>query len=454
MLISERYPYIHWDRDNSGYNWPSMRDSEGKLLEPFTSYIEHLLAKEKSAATPPHTAASKIDSTTYSLSALIRFLTENSKSLYRLNDLDIINLRTILLKDIRSNPISRGTSHGTKRTANTKLEHIYQFIYWAQKNRRLPRNTIGRRNCRINSSLPDADERGSELDTKYSNLYPLCFPSVGRASRQDKGQYWATSQDIISLESFFWRNQDFYLAERNTLALRIHQSTAWRKGSVNSLTVDLFSEDALSSQRGMPFCRIAPPKQKGSYEKYFSVDWILIHRIIEYINNGRQTLMDRAGSNEEKSCGHLFIGLHGKPLTDGHYGDIFSDAFKAIGAPKGAGAHSIRRYRTVEEVKSEITRRKNSKLPISRELVALSVKDLLGHASEESGRAYDHVVASIKFDSIDDDFQHRLLASELERDVMKKNIITIIDKLPPSTLECLSNDIKSFIESISKKDNF
>ncbi|RYZ85021.1 MAG: hypothetical protein EOP06_17005, partial [Proteobacteria bacterium] len=132
---------IHWDVDEEGYKWPTLRGADGELLEPFTSYLESLVRKMKSNSIKIKSADSKIQPPTYALSGLIEFLFDEESKLYRLDDGRLEKLRNYFLAGIRNNPISRGSSHGTKRTANSKLEEVYRFLDWCQVERRLPWNT-------------------------------------------------------------------------------------------------------------------------------------------------------------------------------------------------------------------------------------------------------------------------------------------------------------------------
>lgn len=445
MKSSQKLVHIHWDKDESGYRWPSMRDNSGQLLEPFTSFVESLVAKEKSVQSHPKSAASTVEAATYAVSALAEHLIETGTKLYRLTDNRIEVLRDRILDDVRDSPIGRGKNHATKRTANTKLINIYKFLYWAQLTRRLPAYTIGWSNCRVKSSLPDANSRGTKLDTQAKRLYPLCFERVGGSTRRNEGQYWATADDIAAIEDNFWQRQAPLLAERNTLALRVQEQTGWRNESVNSLTIDMFTEAALRRKRAQPFCLLSPPKQKLGYEKDFSVEWVLVDRIVEYIDNGRRHLIEQAGGSESATRGRLFIGIGGKPLTNDTYGEIFSSAFQAIGAPKGSGGHSVRRYRTVEEVKAEISRRKTMGLNLTRELVIRPVMDLLGHNSEEAGRAYDRVSERLRFDSFEAELSKRAIQAELEADSLRARLNTLVAALQEVSSKSLPKAFKKLL---------
>ncbi|RYH19980.1 MAG: hypothetical protein EON54_26780 [Alcaligenaceae bacterium] len=158
---------------------------------------------------------------------------------------------------------------------------------------------------------------------------------------------------------------------------------------------------------------------------------------MEYIKNGRKELLSQAGVTEKETEGRLFVSQLGRPLDDRGYGEIFSDAFSSIGAPKGSGAHAIRRYRTQLEVIREITRRRAAGLPIIREEVCRVVMDLLGHTSEEAGRSYDRVSERLRFEAEESGIAQRLEKAELERDSLRAVLAHLRNKLPRELLKDL-----------------
>lgn len=432
-----------WDEDARGYRWPALRARNGQLLEPFTSYLESVVAERVAVHAPLKATDSTVEAATYAVLGLVEHLLGTGRRLYRIRDVWITELRDELLKAVKANPVSRGSERAAKRSVNTKLTHIYKFIYWCQKNRRLPAKTIGWLNCRVRSSLPESETRAARIDLKSSHLYPLCFRPVGAGSRQNQGQYWATSHDIEALEDHFWATLDFRLAERNTLALRIQAITAWRNESVNSLSVDAFSDSALAKQRDNGFCLIRPPKQKNQNDKAFSLDWVVVDRIVEYIKTSRQQIIDTAGVGEQFARGRLLISEQGHPLEDATYGEIMADAFKAIGAPKGSGGHSLRRYRTVEEVRSQIASRQVRGLPIDRETITRAVMDLLGHSTEEAQSAYDHVQARIFHESREAELWRRCAAAEVKRDSVQAKLAMLLAHLPKEAMAAVPNHVRA-----------
>ena len=429
MTSTQQQVTLLWGVDARGYRWPALRGPDGQLLEPFTSYLEGLVAEKAEVHAALKATTSSVEAATYAVVALAEYLLSKGRRLYRFHDAWITELRDELLRMVKANPVSRGSDRTAKRTVNVKLAHIYRFIYWCQKNRRLPARTIGWLNCRVRSSLPESETRAARIDLKNDHLYPLCFKRVGAGSRQNQGQYWATGRDIEALEDHFWETLDFRLAERNTLALRIQAITAWRNESVNSLMVEAFSDSALAKQRDNGFFIISPPKQKFGLEKAFALDWVVVDRIVEYIKTSRQQMLEAAGVTEKVAGGRLFIGASGRPLTDETYGEIMADAFKAIGAPKGSGGHSIRRYRTVEEVRSQIASRQARELPIDRETITRAVMDLLGHTSEEAQSAYDLVQARIFHESREAELWRRCTAAEIKRDSSRAQLAMLLAHL-------------------------
>jgi hypothetical protein len=255
MSDDEGLVYIHWDKDELGYRWPSLRArNTGELLEPFTPYLEALVLEKRKLRSGTKGVASLVEPATYALASLASFLIRTNRKLYRITGDWLDDIREEMFDAIKANPISRGKANAMKRTANAKLRYIYKFLYWCQQNRKLPTGTIGWNMCRVRSSLPEADTRGAKVDRQAKRLYPKCYERVGGSTRQDEGQYWATAEDFDKIEDHFWATHEHLIAVRNTLAMRIQKLVGWRNESVNSLTIYQFSEKELGVKRSKPFC--------------------------------------------------------------------------------------------------------------------------------------------------------------------------------------------------------
>lgn len=420
------------------YEWPTFRDNSGATIEPFTSYLDYLLLSLEQNHTPKKAANSTVEAATYALLELIRFLFKNNLKISRFDDAMLTDLRQTIYKSVENNIISRGSPTAAKRTTNVKLRQVYHFLQWGQANRVLPHDSIGwSANCRVRSTLPESVTRGSPSDLQSKRLYPLLFRSVGEKGGLRDGQHWATDEEIAQMEEYFWRTNDYEVAVRNILFLRIEAHSAFRNESTNSLLIEQFS-DAATKNRDSDVYRISPPKQKFDRDFDFSLEWPLVDRIREYIRFNRPELLKISGGDEKRTEGRLFISSRtGAPLTDRAVGEILSDAFRAIGAPKGAGGHSLRRYRAVVQCKIVIARMRDYGLPPDRETVTREIMDLLGHTTEEAGRAYDRVMSGYKFSSKESELLRLSNKFQLELDSTRSKTAKLISQIPKEILQTL-----------------
>ena len=438
------FPCIFWS-STDGINYPTFRDNSGAISEPFTSYLDQLILDSRRVALPLKAQKSKLEAATYALLEFAQFLTNRQLSLWRFDDNSFEEFNRTVLKSIERNPISRGHPAQAKRTANVKIKQVYQFLHWSQTNRRLPHGTIGWDiSNRVKSSLPESSTRGNQADFSSKRLYPLLFRGAGSKGLTDHTQHWATDAEIEALEAHFWRSCSYLIAVRNILIVRIEQITAFRNESANSLLVDQFSDKA-TEDRSEEVYRIIPQKQKREAGLQLSMDWALVDRIREFIRDDRPALLEATGATEGETQGRVFFSSHpgsygGKPLSDRAFGEILSDGFRAIGSPKGAGGHSLRRYRAVLQCKLVIARIRAEGRPMTRDEVVREVMDLLGHTAEESGRAYDRAMTGYKFSSTDSEFLRRALRAETELDRNRAAVAKLLNKLPLPTLQSLDID--------------
>ena len=224
-------PHYHlfWEIDEHGYRWPTLRDRAGELLQPATGHLESIVRSARRLRVKASSIKSELEAATYAVHQFSEFLAERGLKLYRVDDQLIADFRDHAYLSVRDNSISKDSDLKAKNTVNVKLVRVYKFIYWAQRELRLPRNTIGYLNCRVKSSLPEADSRAEEVDFEPNRLYPELFRGVGGSSRSDGGQYWATESDIDNIEDYFWERNSLGIASRNTMMLRINHDVAERK---------------------------------------------------------------------------------------------------------------------------------------------------------------------------------------------------------------------------------
>lgn len=398
------------------YRAAALRSCEGWIARPYTDYLDQAAASYDSGAKSVSSARSDIEAKAYALRAFAHFLTiqKPPTPLYRVTDKVLSDFKKHVLAQVQASKASRGLGPQQKETTNIKLRVVYDFLYWCQAELLLPRHTIGWLDIfRVRSSLALAHERGNDSDLRAANKYPLCYRGLGEG-RPNGAQHWATQSDLDKIESAFWTDNTSVTANRNGLMLRVLDSLAWRVGSANSLRASQFSALAIKSQDREDFYTVTPKEQKGAKSRSFDMSWELAHHIQHYCEDrelGRHAILNARGVGEEVAKDALFLSTTtGKPLLKQSWVRVFAAGFKAAGAPKGAGAHAIRRKRGDEEFRDEIEYRQAMGLPVTFEAVAPAVQEKLGHSNVASQRSYRRSMLRLRRQSRQEE-----LTTELEK---------------------------------------
>ncbi|MDR8397039.1 MULTISPECIES: hypothetical protein [Paraburkholderia] len=367
-----------------GLRYPSLRDQEGRLLEPFTSYL-HSIVQTSAERFDPKRAWSETQAATYAVTAFCDFLQKRRRRLTNVDQKLLLMFRNDAFNKTLVHPSGHGREHPAARTTNIKLRHVYDMLAWCQENRRIPKRTIGPRNCRVTSALPcDVDQQNS---SKLN--YPLCYRGIGENARIDESQYWATDEDIRQVEEIFREKHGLFAAERNVLFLRLGEYEGWRVGSSNSLRTEQFSDKAFDAQKNSDAFEVCPPDQKIGYQFSFSMPWPLAHFIKNYISTSRTKHMQALGISEEQAQYRIFLSANeGKPLRPRSVSGIFSAALRELGRPKRAAYHSFRRYKAQKIAEEIIERRTREGRSLALDDVVDEIARVLGHATREAQRAY------------------------------------------------------------------
>ncbi|WP_459619517.1 hypothetical protein [Burkholderia sp. 3C] len=276
-----------------------------------------------------------------------------------------------------------------KRTVNRKLVHIYNFLNWYQFSNRFA-NFFGGEHGAVTTSLKseDINIRKNPLNEGGSKYrYPLLYRRVGERARQPRG-YEATQKNVDALRHYFFENFTDYVAIRNNLIMDIADRIGWRRGSINSLTCDQFSDFSLDkmTDRGL-IC--VPAKQKNGYLDSFYIPPALVFRIVEFIRGPRQTLVEEMGWRQVSGVGPVFISARdGCPLEDKTISTIFGKAFSAIGVEKRAALHSLRTKFVNDAIAAETDARLKLGLDTSSDSISAAVSHDLGHHNIDSIKAY------------------------------------------------------------------
>jgi len=393
---------VRWTILEGNIRVPVFRDTSLFIHEAFTDYC---LEIARSYVGNEGGLKSLMDSVVRALKSLLIFLERGGYanggriSWLSINDDFLKEFMKWELARIQADPRSR-SERTSKRTVNGLLRRIYHFYLWAQNNLTTERKLIGWSDCQIRSSLPDIESGKSK--PKSERMYPCQFKRVGEGSRTSDLQYWATDDDLRDLVYYFESSCIESVTVRNILILHLIEAVGWRRGSAASLTIDLFADEAIkraidARYEGVP---IRPSNQKGGMEYSFFVPFDLAMEVNRYIKDGRNKILAHLGIDERVAKHRLFISVTtGAPLTEGTLSDEIGVAFRAIGAPKGAGPHSIRRKFYLDANRREITRRMQIGLPVGAEEVALTLSQKMGHSSPTSQSAYRKAVSGLSVNS-------------------------------------------------------
>jgi hypothetical protein len=414
--LRRSYPVtLLWGVLAPGQKVPVIYDHEFKLIDAFVDYGIAVSARKAAARGSEQAYKSTIEAVAYALTDLAEFMQKKRVSWRDFDDELLQEYRDSSLAETLKNARARDDL-SARRTVNVRLRHIYQFFTWAQVDALLVDRLIGWRGCRVRSTLPSL--RGAEgprrIDAKDREKYPLCFRPVGEGSRT-AGQHYTTDEDIERLEAYFWDTEQLETGERNVLMLHLVQHVGWRRASLNGLKIDQFSDDAINNaERAGEDLRVVPARQKFGYRNTFDVPLALACHINRYIKTSRAELLHQNGWNESIAKRRLFVSATtGAPLSDGSVSQIFGEAFRAIGAPKGAGLHSVRRGYGTLQAELELEVRKRERLSTAPEDVMLAVARRLGHQSIESQEPYVRAVLTVSRDSLEERQRREILAKSV-----------------------------------------
>jgi len=411
---------VLWGSLPGGYKSPVFFDDKHNLLEDFTRYCfvkanENVRFRERILA---HNK--EVEAITQSLKAFAEFCSYKNIAWKEVHDPQLDDFREWELDRVLSSKNSKNTL-SAKRTVNGKLQVVYNFICWAQEDAYLIENHIGMDlDAPVRSVLPQ-HIKGESVPTRNqrhkSFLYPKCFTRVGRGNTIE---YTASDYDIENLRKFFRESSDF-VYDRNLLLMDIGQHVGFRQGSMNSFTVDQFSEETFNKHDPkLGYILIQPHHQKLGYELQFKIPWALAKRIQRYIQLNRAELMKGKGIDESVALNRVFLReSNGVPLADYGVTDIFRKAFKIIGCQKGSGAHSLRRKYATDKIRLQIEIRKENKLSTDPESVCYPVSKDMGHGNKMSLQYYTDAGNSLLKDSVQITQQNRIL--ELESKMADKD---------------------------------
>lgn len=322
-----------------------------------------------------------VEAAIYSIVRLLSFCHDRSVLLVDIDDVKLREFRDTELVRLRSRIDQRGSEKVQKRTINTCLKSVYNFMLWYQNYSASSSDIIGPLGCNIRSTLNLAAIRSARGHMSKS-LYPLLFPLSGASSKHRPVKV-VTNAAKNKLFSHFNSLDDDYLASRNTLILDIADTLGMRRASINSLSCAQFLV-ALENEEALVDLSIVPLSQKFGYQLSFIFPFQLVSSILQYIEGPRKALLGRLKVPASVSRDKLFLSSKtGKPLTDRAITGLIASAMRISGVPKGS-IHLFRHKFINDEIEREIMHRIELKLDTSIEAVAAAVAIKAGHANPDS----------------------------------------------------------------------
>ncbi|MDR6586363.1 hypothetical protein [Herbaspirillum frisingense] len=357
---------------------------EERLLLEITDYSLYLLDEELNEKT--------IRNEVFRLKGFLDFLARHRLSYQEVTDSVLVRFRTEEYQRVIDAKNSAATVLTTNRTVNAKLIRVYKFLYWLEHEKKLIERVIAPRNCPVKSTYNPS--RGSERSKRYgrsamgsrSTDYPKLFKKDGKNGGHT--QYEATDDDVQKIAENFLLQKSQHAAQRNILMMDLACEVSWRRGAINSLTCDQFSGlDFLDANHDDYI--VIPPSQKFGYQRRFEVPFRLAFRVAEFISIERKKFLSEKGWSEARTKNRIFVSEHrGEPLEDQSISQIFGDAFKVLGHPRGANIHSFRRKFANDLIDQEILHRLDLGLDTTEMSIATTVAFKMGQSNPDSLKPY------------------------------------------------------------------
>jgi hypothetical protein len=379
---------ISWGEYKPGLKVPMIRLPDLSLHRPFQSFALSVAAKISHKKKAFH---SRMDALGYGLLDFAIFLNAKKKVWLDVDGALLAKYRVYAFEKIRRSTSSKDDVTA-EQSANRKIRLIYELYTWAVTGTNIQTPTIGNGvDDSIKSTLPLYNLKADEWNKNEKNLYPECFHHTASSSSM-AGQHWATDAELADIEELFRSENSALVAERNIIFMRTIDQIGLRRESANSLKAVQFSDDAInqSVENNMSAHSVQPAKQKFSGLDYFEVPFALAWEINRYIKSIHGDKIFEVAKHK-KSLAKLPIFLSttsNKAMSDKSWTSIFSKAFRAVGAPKGAGCHSIRRKFAEDWFRRAIQNCIDQGLPVSYSDIVAGLAKVLGHQSKLSQEAY------------------------------------------------------------------
>ncbi len=319
------------------------------------------------------------------------YLANMGVSLSRVNDAVLAEFRDAAFAAAKRSPSHRNDPEAAKKTVNAKLVRVYDWLLWLKEKGRVPHHTIGSDACQVRTALSRSSIRAVNLERQQLPQlakYPLLLRLKAGKSKHamPKEVPTETSVDLL-FEHFHQVGTEPFLIERNCLLVGIPAETGFRRGSLQSLTVDQFVGSTVVRTETDTVV-VQPSRQKLGYANTFEIPYLLHVSITRFIETFWKPYVKENGFPEKVHQQHLFISDSGTPLRNGSITAIVSKAMRAIGFQKGTAVHAFRAKAAVERMLDEYEDRAAAGLSTSPDAIDRALAKAMGWRDPESARPY------------------------------------------------------------------
>lgn len=363
---------ISWVREEGRSYAVARSVNDNELINEILDYSIHLSRFRRLSSLT-------VESEIYHVSLFFKFMRGSGIPIYECDDAALLKFRD---EDLRR--LSKTGHHAAervfRRTVNARLRRIYSFLLWYKEQDCSRKYLIGPSGCAVSCSLSES-QQGAR---KYGRAaYPLLLACAGSSSRH-RIAYESTDVHLKKLRSYFLRTCGAYAFHRNTMIMDVANILGFRRCSVNSLKCS----DILKEFSKVNGGKLTPSRQKFGYMKEFDVPFSLLSELVQFIEGPRLRFIEHGGFSELVTEDRLFLSArNGRPLTDRAITDIFSDALRVIGVPRGS-IHGIRRKYANEEIARETQLRLDVGLDTSVASVSAAVALKMGQSNPNSLHPY------------------------------------------------------------------
>lgn len=344
--------------------------SKNIVLEA-TEYGRYLRDKE-------HKRASVLYPTMLAVTALLNYLNVANTSLRNVSDMAIKRFALHEVDAVLAKKQSKRNVAIAQDTVDLKLIAIYRWLLWLQDRQWLPSGTVGPDNCQVTSRLSSYSEKWSRNVKSLIGLYPALFKANNPDDTFNTGPT-VTEAQISKARGLIKKEIDPFRGARNLLFFDIAFETPMRRSSINSLTIDQFSQDAVLK---LDFT-VRPSHQKFDRKKdYGFPNWLAV-KVLHFIENERRQLLERSGVDQ--SNGRLFVSSRTTgPIANRTWTEIVGGYLQDAGAVRFAAVHCGRRtYAQTRGAEIEVDRQSRG-LDTAGLTVAMELSLEMGQARPQS----------------------------------------------------------------------